>query len=77
LRGRLARRVREAVRGNGLAARPVPRPGPTLHIPEFQDLGTNVSEQFSAAIAGQQSAAGALAQAQQYAQAVGDTYRSA
>jgi len=28
LRGRLARRVREAVRGNGLAGRPVPRPGP-------------------------------------------------
>ena len=32
LRGRLARRVREAVRGDGLAARPVPRPGPTLHL---------------------------------------------
>ena len=32
MRGRLARRVREAVRGNGLAARPVPRPGPTLHL---------------------------------------------
>ena len=30
MRGRLARRVREAVRGNGLAGRPVPRPGPTL-----------------------------------------------
>jgi hypothetical protein len=29
LRGRLARRVRETVRGNGLAGRPVPRPGPT------------------------------------------------
>ena len=28
MRGRLARRVREAVRGNGLAGRPVPRPGP-------------------------------------------------
>ena len=32
MRGRLARRVREAVRGNGLAARPVPRPGPTLQL---------------------------------------------
>ena len=32
LRGRLARRVREAVRGDGLAARPVPRPGPTLQL---------------------------------------------
>ena len=32
MRGRLARRVREAVRGNGLAARPVPRSGPTLQL---------------------------------------------
>jgi sorbitol/mannitol transport system substrate-binding protein len=57
---------------------PVPYTGVQfLDIPEFQDLGTNVSEQFSAAIAGQQSAASALAQAQQYAQAVGDTYRTA
>ncbi len=48
-----------------------------LDIPEFQDLGTNVSQQISAAIAGQQPVASALAQAQQYAQAVGDTYRHA
>lgn len=47
-----------------------------LDIPEFQDLGTNVSGQFSAAIAGQQSVASALGQAQLYAQAVGDTCRS-
>ena len=57
---------------------PVPYTGiQFLDIPEFQDLGTNVSEQFSAAIAGSQSAASALAQAQKYAQAVGDTYRTA
>lgn len=57
---------------------PVPYTGiQFLDIPEFQDLGTNVSEQFSAAIAGSQSAAAALSQAQQYAQAVGDTYRTA
>ena len=37
MRGRLARRVREAVRGNGLAARPVPRPGPTLHLAGMTD----------------------------------------
>jgi sorbitol/mannitol transport system substrate-binding protein len=56
---------------------PVPYTGVQfLDIPEFQDLGTNVSEQFSAAIAGSQSAAAALSQAQQYAQIVGDTYRS-
>ena len=32
MRGRLARRVREAARGNGLVERPVPRPGPTLQL---------------------------------------------
>jgi sorbitol/mannitol transport system substrate-binding protein len=58
--------------------KPVPYTGVQfLDIPEFQDLGTNVSEQFSATIAGQQSVAAALSQAQLYAQAVGDTYRSA
>ena len=36
-----------------------------------------VSAQFSAAIAGQQSVAAALALAQLYAQAVGNTYRTA
>ena len=56
---------------------PVPYTGVQfLDIPEFQDLGTNVSEQFSAAIAGQKSVTSALAQAQQYAQVVGDTYRT-
>ena len=47
-----------------------------LDIPEFEDLGTIVSAQFSAAIAGQQSVAAALALAQLYAQAVGNTYRT-
>ena len=32
MRGRLARRVRETVRGDGLAGRPVPRPGPTSQL---------------------------------------------
>jgi sorbitol/mannitol transport system substrate-binding protein len=44
-------------------------------IPEFQDLGTRVSQQISAAIAGRISVADALAQSQQYAQAVGETYQ--
>jgi sorbitol/mannitol transport system substrate-binding protein len=48
-----------------------------LDIPEFQDLGTNVSDQFSAAIAGQKPVAAALALAQLYAQAVGNSYRTA
>ena len=57
-------------------AKPVPYTGVQfLDIPEFQDLGTNVSEQMSAAIAGQQSVAATLAQSQQYAQQVGNTYK--
>ena len=57
--------------------KPVPYTGVQfLDIPEFQDLGTNVSEQLSAAIAGQQSVATTLSQAQLYAQAVGDSYKS-
>ncbi len=44
-----------------------------LDIPEFQDLGTRVSQQISAAIAGQKSVDAALDQAQQYAEAVGKT----
>ena len=57
---------------------PVPYTGiGFLDIPEFQDLGTNVSGQFSEAIAGQTPVTTALAQAQLYAQAVGNTYRTA
>jgi sorbitol/mannitol transport system substrate-binding protein len=57
--------------------KPVPYTGiGFLDIPEFQDLGTDVSGQFSQAIAGQTPVANALAQAQLYAQAVGNTYRT-
>ncbi len=55
---------------------PVPYTGVQfLTIPEFQDLGTRVSQQISAAIAGRTSVDDALAQAQQYADVVGKTYR--
>ena len=55
---------------------PVPYTGVQfVGIPEFQDLGTRVSQQISAAIAGQQSVDDALAQAQQYAEVVGKTYQ--
>jgi sorbitol/mannitol transport system substrate-binding protein len=55
---------------------PVPYTGVQfLAIPEFQDLGTRVSQQVSAAIAGQQSVDDALKQAQEYAEVVGATYR--
>jgi sorbitol/mannitol transport system substrate-binding protein len=55
---------------------PVPYTGVQfLAIPEFQDLGTRVSQQISAAIAGQISVDDALAQAQEYAQVVGKSYQ--
>ncbi len=55
---------------------PVPYTGVQfLAIPEFQDLGTRVSQQISAAIAGQVSVDRALKQAQQYAATVGKTYQ--
>ncbi|HWD06600.1 MAG TPA: sugar ABC transporter substrate-binding protein [Amycolatopsis sp.] len=55
---------------------PVPYPGiQFVGIPEFQDLGTRVSQQLSAAIAGQTSVADALAQSQKYAQTVGKSYQ--
>jgi sorbitol/mannitol transport system substrate-binding protein len=38
-----------------------------VSIPEFQDLGTKVSQEISAAIAGQQSVDDAMKKAQRYA----------
>lgn len=58
------------------STQPVPYTGiGFLAIPEFQDLGTRVSQQLSAAIAGQISVDEALEQSQRYAQSVGDTYK--
>lgn len=62
------------------AAKPTVQPVPYtgvqfLAIPEFQDLGTRVSQQISAAIAGQKSVADALEQSQKYAEVVGRTYQ--
>jgi sorbitol/mannitol transport system substrate-binding protein len=55
---------------------PVPYTGVQfLTIPEFQDLGTRVSQQISAAVAGQKSVADALQQSQKYAEVVGRTYQ--
>ena len=55
---------------------PVPYTGVQfVGIPEFQDLGTRVSQQISAAIAGQKSVEDALAQAQEYAEVVGKSYQ--
>lgn len=56
---------------------PVPYTGiQFLAIPEFQDLGTRVSQQISAAIAGQTSVHDALEQSQKYAEVVGKTYQN-
>ncbi|MBD1322057.1 sugar ABC transporter substrate-binding protein [Gordonia hankookensis] len=56
--------------------KPVPYTGiQFLSIPEFQDLGTRVSQQISAAIAGQISVDQALEQSQKYAETVGKTYQ--
>src|SRR2546428_3281235 len=51
--------------------KPVPYTGVQLvQIPEFQDLGTRVSQEFAAAIAGQQSADDAIKKANDYANQV-------
>jgi sorbitol/mannitol transport system substrate-binding protein len=55
---------------------PVPYTGiQYVDIPEFQNLGDQVSQQFAAAIAGTTSVDNALQQAQQLADAVGKNYR--
>ncbi len=57
-------------------AEPVPYQGiQFVRIPEFQDLGTRVSQQIAAAIAGNITVDQALQQSQQYAETVGETYR--
>jgi sorbitol/mannitol transport system substrate-binding protein len=61
---------------NKPTVQPVPYTGiQFVGIPEFQDLGTRVSQQISAAIAGQISVDDALNQSQQYAEVVGKTYQ--
>ncbi|GLY71471.1 ABC transporter substrate-binding protein [Amycolatopsis taiwanensis] len=68
----------DAARESDVRTRPVPYSGiQFVGIPEFQDLGTRVSQELSAAIAGQISVDEALRQSQQYAQTVGDSYRVA
>lgn len=56
--------------------RPVPYYGlQFVGIPEFQDLGTRVSQQISAAIAGRITTQTALERSQQYAETVGKSYQ--
>ncbi|MFJ6698923.1 ABC transporter substrate-binding protein [Streptomyces sp. NPDC091272] len=71
--------TRDAIRG----AQPddpgvQPRPAPGIQfvgVPEFTDLGTKVSQEISAAIAGRQSVDEALAKSQELAEKVGKEYR--
>ncbi|SOD87451.1 sugar ABC transporter substrate-binding protein [Streptomyces sp. Ag109_G2-15] len=54
-----------------------PRPAPGIQfvgIPEFTDLGTKVSQEISAAIAGRQSVASALDKSQQLAEKISKEY---
>ncbi|WP_407319435.1 sugar ABC transporter substrate-binding protein [Isoptericola halotolerans] len=69
------RSMGEATQDNTMVE-PVPYPGiQFVGIPEFQDLGTRVGQQMSAAIAGQQTVTEALEQSQSYAETVAETYR--
>jgi sorbitol/mannitol transport system substrate-binding protein len=55
-----------------------PRPAPGIQfvdIPEFTDLGTKVSQEISAAIAGRQSVATALKKSQQLAEPISEEYK--
>ncbi|WP_399552589.1 ABC transporter substrate-binding protein [Streptomyces sp. YIM 98790] len=55
-----------------------PRPAPGIQfvgIPEFTDLGTRVSQEISAAIAGQQSVDEALEKSQRMAEEIAEEYR--
>ena len=66
----------EAVPENSFV-NPVPYTGiQFVAIPEFQDLGTRVGQQISAAIAGQASVDQALAQSQRYAETVAASYQN-
>ncbi|SEH65094.1 carbohydrate ABC transporter substrate-binding protein, CUT1 family [Mycolicibacterium rutilum] len=74
--GPLTLRSIESATPDQPTVQPVPYTGiQFVGIPEFQDLGTRVSQQISAAIAGQKSVDEALDQAQQYAEVVGRTYQ--
>ncbi|PWW54861.1 ABC transporter substrate-binding protein [Actinokineospora spheciospongiae] len=76
--GAFAKQVEEAIKG----AKPddpgtTKRPAPGIQfvgIPEFTDLGTQVSQKISAAIAGSSSVDDALAQSQELATKVGAKY---
>lgn len=70
-------RAMENANQENTMTRPVPYQGiQNIEIPEFQDLGTRVGQQMSAAIAGQISVEEALEQSQRYTETVAASYRS-
>ena len=70
-------RAMENANQENTMTRPVPYQGiQFIAIPEFQDLGTRVGQQMSAAIAGQISVAEALEQSQRYTETVAASYQS-
>jgi sorbitol/mannitol transport system substrate-binding protein len=66
--------INEATQENAMA-NPVPYPGiQFVGIPEFTDLGTKVSQEISAAIAGRQSVESALKKSQALAEKISEEY---
>ncbi|RXS72007.1 sugar ABC transporter substrate-binding protein [Streptomyces sp. TM32] len=76
--GAFAPATRQAItsaRPNNPGVQPRPAPGiQFVGIPEFSDLGTKVSQEISAAIAGKQSVPEALKKSQRLAQEVSDAH---
>ncbi|MFB9465354.1 ABC transporter substrate-binding protein [Streptomyces cinereospinus] len=65
----------EGARPNDPGVQPRPAPGiQFVGIPEFTDLGTQVSQEISAAIAGRQSVEQALKKSQQLAERISEEY---
>lgn len=65
----------EGARPNDPGVQPRPAPGiQFVGIPEFTDLGTKVSQEISAAIAGRQSVESALDKAQALAEEISEEY---
>ncbi|MET8610691.1 MULTISPECIES: ABC transporter substrate-binding protein [Streptomyces] len=71
----MTRQAIESSRPNDPGVQPRPAPGiQFVDIPEFTDLGTKVSQEISAAIAGRQSVATALKKSQQLAEKISKEY---
>ncbi|MEU8453617.1 ABC transporter substrate-binding protein [Streptomyces griseoaurantiacus] len=71
----MTREAIESARPNDPGVQPRPAPGiQFVGIPEFTDLGTKVSQEISAAIAGRQSVESALKKSQKLAEQISEEY---